>query len=89
MLYTVFYRFPGDKKWEEIHDVEGDSLLEGDRKGLPGHPPAFPVRVVFQKDHTRWEIPMSCLIRFSPERFDTIKKDMENRSGQTMKIKEN
>jgi hypothetical protein len=86
MLYTVYFKMPGAKKWEEINDVEGDTLLVGDPNGPPG---SFPVRVIYQKDHTRWEIPMSCLIRFSPERFDSIKKDMENRSGQTMKIKEN
>ena len=78
-LYEVNYRLPGAKKWNTIERVKGDTLLYGARnQPFPG------VRVIICEDETRWEIPATAVIRFSPERFDVVKKNVELEAGQSV-----
>lgn len=79
MNYTVWY-----KKgifWHKVKNVEGDTILKDDVPNK-GTSQLLPVRVLYLVDKSRIEIPMSCLIKFSKERFYDIKQKMEKESGQ-------
>jgi hypothetical protein len=74
MDYKVKYKLKGSWFWTTVKGVEGDATMpvEG----------ALPYRVLFLKDHTRIEIPLDgTSFKFSKERFDVIKKNMEKESG--------
>lgn len=81
MTYTVYYKKPGGFFWHKVKNVKGDTIIESDK----GH--ALPVRVLFLSDETRLEIPMTCLIKYSPERFYDIQASMEGESGQAIRTK--
>jgi len=81
MTYTVYYKKPGGFLWHKIKNVEGDTIIDTD-KGQ-----ALPVRVLLLADKTRLEIPMTCLIKFSRERFFDIQNNMEREAGQKIKTK--
>ena len=76
MLYTVWYKKPGGFIWHKVKGIEGDTTMESE-KGQP-----LPVRVLFLSNKTRLEIPMTCVIKFSKERFYDIQAAMEKESGQ-------
>ena len=76
MLYTVWYKKPGGFLWHKVKNIEGDSTMESE-KGQ-----ALPVRVLFLSNKTRLEIPMTCFIKFSKERFYDIEQNMSKESGQ-------
>ena len=63
MLYTVWYKKPGGIFWHKIKDVEGDTIIATGR-GIP-----VPVRAFFLVNKIRIEIPMSCVVKFSKERY--------------------
>jgi len=81
MTYTVWYKKPGGFIWHKVKNVEGDSTMESE-KGR-----AMPVRVLFLSNKIRLEIPMTCLIKFSKERFYDIQGNMERESGQKIGVK--
>lgn len=81
MFYTVYYKKPGGFFWHKIKDVEGDTTLESEKGNVS------PMRVLLLSDKTRLEVPMTCLIKFSKERFFDIQADMEKEAGQAIKIK--
>ena len=82
MLYTVWYKKPGRIFWHKIKDVEGDVIIE------TGKGQALPVRALFLVDKTRLEIPMSCIVKFSRERFYDIQANMEKEAGQKIETKQ-
>lgn len=81
MLYTVWYKKPRGFVWHKVKNVEGDSIIETE-KGQ-----ALPMRVILLSDKTRLEIPMSCIIKFSKERFYDIQANLERESGQKIGVK--
>ena len=81
MLYTVWYKKPGRIFWHKVKDVEGDAIVETE-KGW-----GLPVRALFLANKIRLEIPMSCLIKFSKERFYDIQVNMEREAGQKITTK--
>lgn len=81
MLYTIWYKKPGGLFWRKMKNVEADTIIETD-KGQ-----ALPVRVLFLSDKTRLEIPMTCLIKFSRERFYDIQANLEREAVQKIKTK--
>lgn len=76
MLYTAWYKNPRGFIWHKVKNVEGDTTMESE-KGRP-----MPVRVLFLSNKIRLEVPMTCLIKFSKERFYDIEKSMSKESGQ-------
>ena len=81
MNYSV--RYKKGLIWKTVKGVVGDTILRDDSPGKGTDAP-MPVRVIFFADKTRLEIPMTCLIEFSKERFYIIQKGMEKESGQKM-----
>ena len=80
MNYSVKFKTPQGLFYHTIRDVTGDTIIETD-KGQ-----ALPVRVFFLADKSRVEIPMSCIIRFSKERFFDIQAHMSAEAGQNIPI---
>lgn len=76
MLYTVWYKKPGRIFWHKIKDVEGDTIIESER----GH--ALPVRAIFLVNKIRLEIPMSCVVKFSKERYYDLEAIREKEAAQ-------
>ena len=73
MTYTVWYKryfF-----WKRVRRVEADDAYETDKAALP-------VRVLYLANKTRLEIPMSCLIKFSRERYDDAQAQKEKRQAE-------
>lgn len=81
MLYTAWYKKPGGFIWHKVKNVEGDTTMESE-EGRP-----MPVRVLFLSNKIRLEIPMTCLIKFSKERFYDIQANMESEAGQEIRTK--
>lgn len=81
MLYTIWYKKPGTFFWHKLKNVEGDTTMESEKHQ------ALPVRVLYLSDKTRLEIPMSCIIKFSKERFYDIQVNMEKEALQKIKTK--
>jgi hypothetical protein len=77
MKWIVFYKTPKALFWRKIKNVEGD-LLDPE---MPG------IRVILCADGTRWEIPATCVFRFSKERFLDIQAQMSKEAGQQIKVK--
>ena len=46
----------------------------------------FPVRVLYLSDNTRIELPMSCVITFSPSRFEGVRNNAEKTTGQKLPL---
>jgi hypothetical protein len=71
MFYSVYIkrRLFG---WKKI-TVKGDTILET-AKGT-----ALPVRVFIQPDETRWEVPLTRMIRYSPQRIKVIEEDLRKK----------
>jgi hypothetical protein len=82
IVYKVW--FFADGEWHEIDNVTADSSLFNKKQG---EDIAYSVRVIFCKDFTRYELPMSIPLKFSPERVKVIKEDMEQNTGQRVKVK--
>lgn len=81
MVYKVWYKKPGGFIWRKVKDVEADTIIENDKgQGLP-------VRVLFLADKTRLEIPMTCIIKFSKERFYDVQANLEREAGQKIGVK--
>ena len=80
MKYVVSYKKPEQFWWRRIRNVVGDTILEHNQSVLP-------MRVLFLADNVRIEIPMDCIIRYSKERFYSIKDQMEQEAGQTLPVK--
>lgn len=80
MTYTAKYQRPGGLFWKTIRGIVGDTcyVAEGGQ--------ALPVRVLFLEDKTRVELPMSMIIRFSPERFESIRAKMSREAGQRIEV---
>jgi len=76
MNYSVWYKKPHGLIWHKVKNVEGDTIME-DVKGK-----SLPMRVLLLANKTRLEIPMTCLIKFSKERFFDIQENIRNESGQ-------
>jgi hypothetical protein len=85
MLYTVYYKQPGGLFWRKLKRVKGDTIYRDDSLGGTKMP--IPVRVLILEDETRLEIPCSMIIRFSRERFFSIKQKMESEAGQAIPTK--
>ena len=81
MNYSV--RYKKGLFWKTARGVVGDTILRDDSPGIGTGMP-MPVRVIYFADKTRLEIPMTCVIKFSKERFYDIQKGMEKESGQTI-----
>lgn len=81
MLYKIWYKKPRGIIWHKVKNVEADTIIETDKGS------ALPVRVFFLSDKTRLEIPMTCIIKFSKERFFDIQNTMESEAGQEIRIK--
>jgi len=81
MTYEVYYKKPGGFIWHKVKNVEADTIIETDNGQ------ALAVRVLFLADKTRLEIPMTCLIKFSKERFYDIQNNMESETGQKIGVK--
>ncbi len=73
MNYTVHYKKPHGLIWHRVKNVEGDTLMEDAKKNN------MPVRVILLANKTRLEIPITCLIKFSKERFFDIQANMEDK----------
>ena len=74
MTYTVFFRKTGSKDWQKLENVKGDGFVD-----------AMPYRMFILADETRVEVPMDDVIfKFSPERFQILKKQMEREAGQAI-----
>lgn len=82
MFYTVYYKKPGALFWHKVKNVEGDTTLESEK----GH--VSPMRVLLLSDKTRLEVPMTCLVKFSKERFFDIQANMEREAGQKIMTKQ-
>ena len=82
MSYTAFYKNPGGffSRWRKVKKVVGDTIIETE-KGQP-----LPVRVLFLEDKSRLEVPMSCMIKFSRERFLEIQAKMSREAGQKIEV---
>ena len=79
ILYTVFYRIIGTKKWCKIENVKGDGILSENSN-----------RFFILEDETRYEISCSNIeFKFSKERYLSIVERMNNESGQDIKINKN
>lgn len=76
MLYTVWYKKPGGTFWHKIKDVEGDTIITTGR-GIP-----VPVRAFFLVNKIRIEIPMSCIVKFSRERFYDLEAIREKEAAR-------
>lgn len=76
MLYTVWYKKPGGIFWHKIKDVEGDTIITSGR-GIP-----VPVRAFFLVNKIRIEIPMSCVVKFSKERYYNVQVELEKEAAQ-------
>ena len=76
MLYTVFYKAPRHWFWRKLKKVKGDTVLESSQKT------PLPVRVIILSDETRIEIPMTWAIKFSRDRFLSIRDKMNKEAGQ-------
>ena len=76
MTFTVYYKKPRGIFWHKIKRVKGDSIYT-DRQNNPQS-----VRTVICEDETRYEIPMTYLIKFSKERWLIVKKEMEREASQ-------
>lgn len=81
MKYNAYYKAPGQLFWNKIKDVTADLIFEGP------HKQKFNVRVIITENETRYEIPMTWAIKFSTERFYSIKQQMDAEAGQEIKIK--
>lgn len=80
MIYTVKYRKPWWPFWRKIKKVTGDATLDNDTKQF------FPYRVLMLEDKTRLELPYSLILKFSPDRFHSIHKDMERSARQSIPV---
>jgi hypothetical protein len=76
-MYTVKIKRPSGLFWKTLKNVTGDSIIE------TGTGVALPVRVFFFSDESRLEVPMTYLIRFSPERAASIRKSISKETGGT------
>lgn len=76
ILYTVFYRKLGTKRWSEIQNIKGDGFLENNQG-----------RFFVLEDETQYHLPYSNVeYKFSKERYLSILERMNNESGQDINI---
>jgi hypothetical protein len=61
--------------WWRIRHLRGDTILESPNKM------ALAVRILFQADGSRIEIPMNRIIKFGPAREMSIRADIKNETG--------
>lgn len=85
--YPVKYKLVGDFFWKTIKGVVGDDTVfrpnrgSTNDKGVPGED-TLPVRVLFRKDGTRFELPMNnTIIWFPPQRAEMIKQKIDEGKG--------
>ena len=71
MTYTVKYKLPGQWFRRTIKRVKGDGLVENGQ-----------ARFFILEDETRIETPVTARFIFDKNRFNTIKKNMEQEAGQ-------
>jgi hypothetical protein len=76
MFYSVKYRYPKEWFWKTLKNVKGDGILE-----VGGN-----ARFFILADETRVELPVICEFRFSPKRFEMIKRNMEAQVGQAIPV---
>ena len=76
MLYSA--RYKKGLFWHKVKNITGDTIL---KDGI-----SLPVRVLYLSDHRRLEIPMSCVIEFSADRFVSIQASMEKETGQKVVV---
>ena len=77
ILYEVSYKKVDSHIWNNIKKVKGDLIISE----LPN------TRILILEDETRIEIPLTdMMFKFSKERFYRIKENMENESGQNIKV---
>jgi len=86
MTYTVWYQHPGSLFKRKIRNVEGDMIMKDDNPST--HPTYQPlgIRVFLLADKSRIEIPMTCVFRFSKERFFGIQEKMSKEAGQKIPV---
>ena len=76
ILYTVFYRKLGTKRWNKMQNVKGDGFLENNQS-----------RFFVFEDETQHHLPCSDVeYKFSKERYLSIVERMNNEAGQEIKI---
>ena len=78
MIYSVKYKTRGSWFWRKIKNVKGDGVV-----------PENGMRYFILLTDERIEIPTSCEILFSRERFIHIVKQMEQEAGQKLPIDTN
>jgi len=79
MTYTVSYKREKNLRFKKIKNVVGDGIMEDSK---------VPTRFFILKDNTRIEIPVvGTEFMFSPERYDIIKKNMEDLKRQQEEAK--
>lgn len=79
MLYTVKYKLKNHWFWKTVKKVKGDFIGQD----VTGHP-----RIIIKENEERLEIPCNeTQFWFSLERFLVIKQNMENESGQDIRVK--
>ena len=82
MEYSVKYKKSNGLFWRKIKGLIGDCIYQAPNGEV------LPVRVLFLKDRSRIEIPMTDFILvFSKERFYDIQEQMEAEAGQKISIK--
>ena len=62
--------------WWKIKHLRGDTMLESPNGTI------LAVRVLFQADKTRIEVPMNRIIKFGPDREMSIRDDIQRTAGQ-------
>ncbi len=73
-FYTVWYKRTSSLFWSKLPRVKADGLIEHGRG-----------RFFIQDSEARVEIPVDAMLfRFSPERFDNIKRQMEIEASRSI-----
>ena len=87
--YSVYYKTTNQFFWRKIKNVIGDVKLDSHTIGSGNKSLAFdcPMLELIKSNNEVIRLPMDgLLIKFSKERFDAIKKNMEAESGQKLNI---